>query len=95
MVCTDFAAEFKKRMPEAKIKFGTVESQHGTEEQHAWAYDAEEDVTVDATLGQFFGVPEAKDGFWKGEEHPVAQEQAEFETLEEFAKGPGGKSLLE
>jgi len=95
MVCTDFAAEYKQENPNAVIKYGTVESQHGTEEEHAWVYDPQDDATKDATLGQFIGIPEAEDDVFPGDEHPLANEQAEFDTLEEFAKGPGGNYLLE
>jgi len=89
MVCTDFAADFKRNNPNAKIKFGEVDG-----EEHAWAYDEEEDVTVDATLGQFFK-PGAEDDYWKGEDHPMAEETREFDDVESFAKDVGGTYLLD
>jgi hypothetical protein len=62
--------------------------------EHCWVYDAKLDQTIDATLGQFF-IPGAKDDWWNGEEHPMAEETDEFHSIEEFAKGPGGTALLE
>jgi len=90
MVCTDFAAEYKEENPDAIIKFGKA----ADDEEHAWVYDPEEDLTVDATLGQFFE-PGYEDDYWAGEDHPMAEEQEEYNTVEEFAKGPGGNYLLD
>lgn len=90
MVCTDFAAEYKRENPDATIKFG--KTKEGTE--HAWVYDPEQDATIDATLGQVFD-PEYEDDYWQGENHPLADAQEDFETVEDFAKGPGGNYLLD
>lgn len=91
-VCTTFAAEYKRENPEATIKYGEVDGR-----EHAWVYDEEQDRTLDATLSQWEGfVPGAEtDDWWPGENHPLAQEQTEFESVEEFAKGPGGNYLLD
>lgn len=89
MVCTDFAAEFKNENPNARIKFGEAFG-----EEHAWAYDPDEDVTLDPTLGQFFE-PEAEDNYWMGEEHPFATEEKEFDDIESFAEDAGGTYLLD
>jgi len=89
LVCTEFAAAYKRDNPNAVIKFGSVD---GTE--HAWVYNPDEDVTLDATLSQFFDIPADAD-FWGGEEHPHATEVEEFHEIEAFAKGPGGNCLME
>jgi len=89
LVCTEFAAAYKRDNPNAVIKFGEVA---GTE--HAWVYDPDEDVTLDATLSQFFDIAADAD-FWFGDDHPHATETAEFDNIESFAKGPGGSTLLE
>jgi len=89
MVCTEFAAAYKRDNSNAVIKFGEVD---GTE--HAWVYDPDEDVTLDATLSQFFDILADAD-FWMGEEHPHAKQTDEFHDIESFAKGPGGTALLE
>lgn len=89
MVCTEFAAAYKRANPEAVIKFGTVDGN-----EHAWVYDPETDRTLDATLGQFFIVG-CEDNWWNGDKHPIAEEREEFNSVETFAKGPGGNCLLE
>jgi len=89
MVCTEFAAAYKRDHPNAVIKFGEVDCT-----EHAWVYDADADMTFDATLGQFFDIPADAD-CWVGDEHGHAVETAEFESLEAFADGPGGTALLE
>jgi len=82
------AAYFRKN-ENITIKYGEVDGN-----EHCWVYDAKLDQTIDATLGQFF-IPGAKDDWWNGEEHPMAEETDEFHSIEEFAKGPGGTALLE
>lgn len=89
MVCTTFAAEYKRANPEAVIKFGEVDG-----EEHAWVYDPVVDETVDATLGQFF-IAGCEDDWWVGDEHPMADETAEYDDIETFAKEAGGNYLLE
>lgn len=89
MVCTEFAAAYKRANPEAVIKFGEVDGN-----EHAWVYDPVVDETIDATLGQFF-IAGCEDDYWFGDEHPMAEETAEYGSVEAFAKGPGGNCLLE
>jgi len=89
LVCTEFAAAYKRDNPDAVIKFGKVD---GTE--HAWVYDPEQDVTLDATMSQFFDI-DADADLWPGDEHAHATQTAEFHTVEAFAQGPGGTALLE
>jgi hypothetical protein len=89
MVCTEFAAAYFRKNENITIKYGEVDGN-----EHCWVYDAKLDQTIDATLGQFF-IPGAKDDWWNGEEHPMAEETDEFHSIEEFAKGPGGTALLE
>lgn len=92
MVCTEFAAAFKRANSDAVIKYGTVQGN-----EHAWVYDPQSDRTLDATLSQWDGFIAGceQDDFWPGEEHPMAEETAEFDTVEAFAEGPGGSCLLE
>ena len=89
MVCTEFAAAYKRENEDAVIKFGTVDGN-----DHCWVYDAAEDKTIDATLSQFLSLP-FDDDWFMGDEHPHAEEVEEFDNVEEFAKGPGGTALLE
>lgn len=89
MVCTDFAAAYKRANPNAVIKHGTVDGN-----EHCWVYDPAQDKTLDATLGQFLGLP-LEDDWFHGDEHPHAEESAEFHDIEAFAEGPGGTALLE
>ena len=89
MVCTEFAAAYKRENEDALIKFGTVDGN-----DHCWVYDAAEDKTIDATLSQFLSLP-FDDDWFMGDEHPHAEEVEEFDSVEEFAKGPGGTALLE
>jgi len=89
MVCTEFAAAYKRANPGAVIKYGEVDGN-----EHCWVNDPAQDKTLDATLGQFLGLP-FEDEWFQGDEHPHADEQAEFHDIESFAKGPGGTALLE
>ena len=89
MVCTDFAAAYKRENENAVIKFGTVGGN-----DHCWVYDPETDTTVDATLSQFLSLG-LEDQTFNGDEHPHAEETDEFHDIESFAKGPGGTALLE
>jgi len=89
MVCTEFAAAYKRANPDAVIKYGEVDG-----DEHCWVYDPAQDKTLDATLSQFLGLP-FEDEWFQGDEHPHADEQAEFHDIESFAKGPGGTALLE
>lgn len=89
MVCTEFAAAYKREHEQAVIKYGEVDGN-----EHCWVYDPTEDVTLDATLGQFF-ITGCEDDWFVGDEHPMAEEQTEFHNLETFAEGPGGTALLE
>lgn len=91
-VCTDFVGEFMRDRDDAVAVHGEVDGM-----EHTWAYDPTEDKTVDATLSQFDGfVPGAEaDQVFEGDEHPLAEEEQRFDTLEEFAEGPGGSYLLD
>jgi len=92
MVCTDFAAAYKRANPNAVIKFGTVEGN-----EHAWVYDPDLDRTLDATLSQWDGFIAGceRDQSWAGERHPMAEETAEYHDVETFAREDGGTYLLE
>jgi hypothetical protein len=92
MVCTEFAAAYKRANPQAIVKFGAVEG-----DEHAWIYDPAQDRTLDATLSQWAGFKAGceRDDWWPGDEHPVAEETGEYDSVEAFAEGPGGNSLLE
>lgn len=91
MVCTEFAAAYKRANPQAIIKYGTVEG-----DEHAWVYDPTQDRTLDATLSQWAGFKAGceRDDWWPGDSHPVAEETAEFHSVEAFAEGPGGDCLV-
>ena len=91
-VCTDFVGEFMRDNEDAVDVHGEVDGR-----DHTWAYDPTTDKTVDATLSQFDGfVPGAeRDKVFEGDEHPLAEEKGRFDTLEEFAEGPGGMYLLD
>lgn len=89
MVCTEFAAAYKRANPQAVIKYGAVDGN-----EHCWVYDPAEDKTLDATLSQFLSLPFENDWF-HGDEHPHAEEREEFHDLEAFAEGPGGSNILE
>lgn len=89
MVCTDFAAAYKRANPQVVIKYGEVDGN-----EHCWVYDPETDRTLDATLSQFLGLG-LDDKWFIGDEHPHAEETAEFHNIETFAEGPGGTALLE
>lgn len=91
MVCTDFAAAYKRANPHAIIKFGKVEG-----DGHAWIYDPELGRTIDATLSQWAGFKKGceQDDWWPGDEHPVADEQKQYQSVEAFAKDEGGTYLL-
>ncbi|WP_435065901.1 hypothetical protein [Halobaculum sp. EA56] len=91
MVCTDFAAAYKRENPQAVIKFGHVDG-----DGHAWVYDPETDRTLDATLSQWAGFKAGceEDDWWPGDDHPVAEETKEYDTVEAFAKDEGGTYLL-
>jgi hypothetical protein len=92
MVCDEFAAAYKRANPDAVIKFGTVEG-----DDHCWVYDPDADRTLDATLSQWAGFKAGceEDNWWPGDDHPVANETAEFDSVEAFVDGPGGNYLLE
>ena len=92
MVCTDFVGAYLRENPHAVAIHGTVNG-----DDHTWVYDPELDVTIDATLSQFDGfVPGCEtDDWFHGDEHPIADEIERFDSLEAFAKGPGGSYLLE
>lgn len=91
-VCTDFAGAYARENDNVVIKYGEVDGA-----EHCWVYDRAEDATIDATLSQFAGFVAGceTDDWFPGDEHPVADELAEFETLEAFAEGPGGTYLLD
>jgi hypothetical protein len=89
MVCTEFAAAYKRANAQAVIKFGHVDGN-----EHCWVYDPEQDRTLDATLGQFLSLP-FEDDWFAGDDHPHAEERAEYHDVETFARGPGGLNLLE
>lgn len=89
MVCTEFAAAYFRENENVVIKYGEVDGN-----EHCWVYDEDADVTLDATLSQFF-ITGAEDDYWTGEEHPMAEETDEFHSIESFAEGPGGTALLE
>lgn len=89
MVCTEFAAAYKRENENAVIKFGSVDGN-----DHCWVYDPDADKTIDATLSQFLSLP-FEDDWFVGDEHPHAEEIEEFHDLEAFAEGPGGTALLE
>lgn len=91
-VCTEFAAAYKRANPDAVIKHGEVDGR-----EHCWVYDPAQDRTLDATLSQWAGfVPGCEDDdWWSGDDHPLAEERAEFDSVEAFAEGPGGTALLE
>lgn len=91
MVCTEFAAAYARENENAVIKFGEIDGN-----EHAWVYDADMDRTLDATLSQWEGFIAGceRDDWCPGENHPLAIETAEFETVEAFAEGPGGSSLV-
>lgn len=89
MVCTEFAAAYKRANPQAVIKYGAVDGN-----EHCWVYDPDADRTLDATLGQFLGLP-LEDDWFIGDDHPHAEEHETFHDLEAFAEGPGGIALLE
>jgi len=92
MICTEFAAAYKRANPHAVIKFGEVDGN-----EHAWVYDPETGRTLDATLSQWNGFVAGceHDDWWSGDDHPLADETDEFHSIEAFANGPGGNSLLE
>lgn len=90
MVCTEFAAAYKRANPQAVIKHGEVDGS-----EHCWVYDPEQDRTLDATLSQFFLAGCEEDDWWSGDEHPVAEEIDSYDDLEAFAEGPGGTNVLE
>jgi hypothetical protein len=92
MVCTEFAAAYARENEGATIKFGEVDGN-----EHAWVYDAGTDKTLDATLSQWEGFVAGceRDDWWPGNDHPIATETDEFETVEAFAEGPGGACLME
>lgn len=89
MVCTEFAAAYKRENPSAVIKYGEVGGNG-----HAWVYDPDQDRTLDATLSQFLGLG-LEDQWFSGDEHPHADETDEFHDVVSFAEGPGGTCLLE
>lgn len=92
LVCTEFAAAYKRENEHAVIKYGEVDGN-----EHCWVYDPAEDRTIDATLSQFAGfVPGCEhDDWFPGDGHPHAEEHDEFHDVESFAEGPGGTALLE
>ena len=92
MICTDFAAAYKRANPHAVIKFGEVDGN-----EHAWVYDPETDKTLDATLSQWEGFVAGceEDDWWPGDDHPLADETAEYNDVETFAHEAGGTYLLE
>jgi len=92
MVCTTFAAEYKRANANAVIKFGTVDGN-----EHAWVYDPNEDKTLDATLSQWEGFVAGceRDKWWHGDDHPLAEETEEYDDVETFAQEVGGNYLLE
>lgn len=89
LVCTEFAAAYKRDNADAVIKFGKV-----GDTEHAWVYDSEKDMTLDATMSQFFDI-DADADLWPGDVHPHATQTAEYHSVESFAQGPGGTALLE
>lgn len=55
-----------------------------TEGAHCYVYDRDADVTIDVTLGQFNGCPDA--AAWDGDRHPYACEFEEVREWEDYGE---------
>lgn len=85
--CNGFAFWYAENHEDAVVKDAFVEGG----DAHCYVYDAERDVTIDPTLGQFSGKPRA--GAWDGDHHPYVaewEEIREWEDPEAFAEHYSG-----
>lgn len=74
--CNDFAWSYFQNNESVVVKVGYVNHDH-----HCYVYDAELDVTIDATLGQFDGCPSV--GVWDGDTHPYVDDAADVVEWED------------
>jgi len=87
--CNGFAFSFMEESEnEVVVKDGFVDGPNSG--AHCYIYDAERDVTIDVTLGQFEDCPDM--AAWDGDDHPhVAdwEEVYEWGSREEFEEHYG------
>lgn len=91
MVCNEFAVAYKRENPNAVLKYG--ETAEG--DLHAYVYDPDEDLTLDATLSQFeiYG-PQYEDDVFLGDDHPHVEELGAFDDIIPFVREFGGTCVL-
>ena len=92
LVCNEFAVAYKRENPSAVLKYG--ETAEG--DLHAYVYDPDEDMTLDATLGQFsaYNPAEYQDARFIGDDHPHVEERAAFDDILAFVAEFGGRAVL-
>lgn len=79
--CNGFAFAYLESHENAVVKDGMFQGRQA----HCYVYDADKDITIDATIGQFDDGPSV--GAWDGDNHPYIDDRDEvyeWESREAF-----------
>lgn len=79
--CNVFAWNYVEAHDNAVVKVGETDKRGVQAQMHCYVYDADKDLTIDATLSQFDGL---EDAYWNGDEHPHCREWEEWTDKEAF-----------